>query len=166
VKFPARHIIAVAIVARLKHPILVCLTLLFVSETAGAPDDAVRLSWRVPDQNYYFRTGFAVLQKGNLDWYIPLWSCTPASLKIIKVLGKSPPAPYAVEITVGKNERIDATDNVMRLHSIHFLAASLGDAVKIRRALIAESEWMRKFLEKRQGNPPGYLKRVLESQTR
>jgi hypothetical protein len=150
----------------LKRRVLFFAALLLASEVAGAPDDAVRLSWRVPYQNYYFRATFAVLQKGNLDWYIPLWSCTPANLKIIKVLGKSPPAPYAVEITVGKNERIDAPDNVMRLHSIHFLAASLGDAVKIRRALIAESEWMRKFLEKRQGNPPGYLKRVLESQSR
>jgi hypothetical protein len=111
--------------ARLKRRVLFFVALLLVSEVAGAPDDAVRLSWRVPDQNYYFRAQFAVLQKGNLDWYIPLWSCTPASLKIIKVLGKSPPAPYAVEITVGKNERIDAHDNVMRLHSIHFLAASL-----------------------------------------
>ena len=139
---------------------------MLVSEVVGAPDDAVRLSWRVPDQNYYFRSTFAVLQKGNLDWYIPLWSCTPANLKIIKVLGKSPPAPYAVEITVGRNERIDARDNVMRLHSIHFLAASLEDAVKIRRALIAETESMRQVIEKRQGNPPGYLKRVLESQSR
>jgi len=151
---------------RLTRRILFLLALFLVSEVVGAPDDAVRLSWRVPNQNYYFGSEFAVLQKGKLDWYIPLWSCTPASLKIIKVLGKSPPAPYAVEITVGKNERIDAQDNVMRLHSIHFLAASLGDAVKIRRALIAESESMRKFLEKRQGNPPGYLKRVLESQSR
>ena len=159
-------VVKVASAVRWKRRVLFFLALSLVSEVAGAPDDAVRLSWRVPDQNYYFRATFAVLQKGNLDWYIPLWSCTPASLKIIKVLGKSPPAPYAVEITVGKNERIDARDNVMRLHSIHFLAASLGDAVKIRRALIAESEWMRKFLEKRQGNPPGYLKRVLESQSR
>lgn len=158
--------IKAASAARLKRRVLFFLALILVSEVAGAPDDAVRLSWRVPAQNYYFRPGFAVLQKGNLDWYIPLWSCLPASFKIIKVLGKSPPAPYAVEITVGKNERIDAHDNVMRLHSIHFLAASLGDAVKIRRALIAESEWMRKFLEKRQGNSPGYLKRVLESQNR
>lgn len=160
------RMVKVASAARWKRRVLFCLALLLVSEVAGAPDDGVRLSWRVPYQNYYFRASFAVLQKGNLDWYIPLWSCTPANLKIIKVLGKSPPAPYAVEITVGKNERIDARDNVMRLHSIHFLAASLGDAVKIRRALIAESESMRKFLEKRQGNPPGFLKRVLESQSR
>ena len=133
-------VVKVASAVQWKRRVLFFLALLLVSEVAGAPDDAVRLSWRVPNQNYYFRSQFAVLQKGNLDWYIPLWSCTPANLKIIKVLGKSPPAPYAVEITVGKNERIDARDNVMRLHSIHFLAASRGDAAKIRRALIAESE--------------------------
>lgn len=146
---------------------LVVLAVLSVcGRVAFALDDAEWLSRKVPGQAYRALNDLALLEKANIEWGIPLWSCTPANLKIIKVLGKSPPAPYAVEITVGKNERIDARDNVMRLHLIHFLAASLGDAVKIRRALIAESESMRKFLEKRQGNPPGFLKRVLESQNR
>jgi hypothetical protein len=158
--------IKVASAARLKRRVLFFLAVLLVSDVACASDDAVRLSRLVPDQAYYALRDYALLDKGNLRWGIPLWSCTPANLKIIKVLGKSPPAPYAVEITVGKNERIDARDNVMRLHSIHLLAASLEDAVKIRRALIAEIESMRQVLEKRQGNPPGYLKRVLESQSR
>jgi hypothetical protein len=158
--------VKVASAARLKRRVLFFLALLLVSDVAGAPDDAVRLSRLVPDQAYYALSDRALLDKGNLRWGIPLWSCTPGSFKIIKVLGKSPPAPYAIEITVGKNERIDAHDNVMRLHSVHLLAASLEDAVKMRRALIAESTSMRKFLEKRQGNPPGYLKRVLESQSR
>jgi hypothetical protein len=54
----------------------------------------------------------------------------------------------------------------MRLQSIHLVAVSLDDAVKIRRALLSEIESMRRVIEKRQGNPPGYLKRVLESQNR
>jgi hypothetical protein len=147
-----------------KRRILFFVALLLVSGVAGAADDAVRLSRRVPDQAYRAWPEFALLEKGNIEWYIPLWSSTPAKLKIIKVLNESRAAPYAVEITVGKNERIDARDNVMRLHSIHLLAASLEDAIKIRRALIVEIEWMRRAIEKRQGNPPGYLKRVLESQ--
>ena len=153
-------------VTRLTRRVFSFLALFLVSGVAGAADDAVRLSRRVPDQAYYGYSTFAILEKANIEWYIPLWSSTPAKLKIIKVLGKTPPAPYAVEITVGKNERIDARDNVMRLHSIHLLAASLEDAVKMRRALILEIEWMRRTIEKRQGNPPGYMKRVLESQDR
>ena len=159
-------VVKVTSAARFKRRVLFFLALLVVSKIACASDDAVRLSRAVPDQAYYALPDYALLERGKLRWGIPLWSCTPANLKIIKVLGKSPLAPYAVEITVGRNERIDADDNVMRLQSIHLLAASLEDAVKIRRALIAEIESMRKVIEKRQGNPPGYLKRVLESQSR
>jgi hypothetical protein len=152
--------------ARLTRRVLFFLALFLISEVAFASDDAERLSRKVPGQAYRAFDNFALLEKANIEWGIPLWSCTPANLKIIKVLGKSLPAPYAVEITVGRNERIDARDNVMRLHSIHLLAASLEDAVKMRRALIAEIGSMRTVIEKRQGNPPGYLKRVLESQSR
>ena len=151
--------------SRMKRVFLVLL-LFLVSDIARAADDAVRLSRRVPDQAYYGYREFAILEKANIEWLIPLWSSTPAKLKVIKVLNETRAAPYAVEITVGKNERISARDNVMRLHSIHLLAASLDDAVKIRRALILEIEWMRRNIEKRQGNPPGYLKRILESQER
>jgi hypothetical protein len=139
--------------------------LLLSGQIAFAYDDAVVLSRRVPEQAYWPAAEFAFLDKGNNQWYIPLWSSSPAKLKIIKVLGKStPPAAYAVEITVGRNERIDGKDNVMRLHSIHLLAASLDDAVKMRRALIAEINSMQRHIEKRQGNPPGHLKRLLEVQ--
>jgi hypothetical protein len=152
--------------ARLTRRVLFFFALFLISEVACALDDAEGLSWKVPGQAYRAFDNFGLLEKANIEWGIPFWSCIPANLKIIKVLGKSPPAPYAVEITVGRNGRIDARDNVMRLQSIHLLAASLEDAVKIRRALIAEIESMRKVIEKRQGNPPGYLKRVLESQSR
>jgi hypothetical protein len=160
------EVVKVANAARLKHRILVFLALLLGAEVACASDDAEWLSRKVPGQAYRALDDYALLEKADIVWGIPLWSCTPANLKIIKVLGKSPAAPYAVEITVGRNERIDARDNVMRLQSIHLLAASLGDAVKIRRALLAEIESMRLVIEKRQGNPLGYLKRVLESQSR
>jgi hypothetical protein len=133
---------------------------------AFALDDAERLSRKVPGQAYRALDDYALLEKADIRWGIPLWSCTPGDLKIVKVLNKTPATPYAVEITVGKNERIDAVDNVMRLQSIHLGALSLDDAVKIRRALILESESMRTVIEKRQGNPPGYLKRVLELQGR
>lgn len=104
----------------------------------------MRNGWpgKFPGQAYRALDDFAVMEKSDIRWGIPLWSCTPGNLKIIKVLGKTPTAPYAVEITVGKNERIDSVDNVMRLHSIHLLAASLEDAVKMRRALIIEIESM------------------------
>ena len=140
--------------------------LCFFGRAALGFDDAERLSRKVPGQAYRALSDYAVMEKSEIRWGIPLWSCTPGNLKIIKVLGKTPAAPYAVEITVGKNERIDSPDNVMRLHSIHLLAATLPDAVKIRHALIAEIESMRRVIEKRQGNPPGYLKHLVESQNR
>jgi hypothetical protein len=150
---------------RLKRWAAFFAALLLIGPAVFAYDDAVVLSRRVPDQAYYAYFEWAVLEKGNNRWFIPLWSSSPAQLKIIKVLRKStPPAPYAIEITVGKNERIDGEDNVMRLQSIHLLAASLDDAIKMRRALIAEITSMQRHIEKRQGNPPGHFKRILESQ--
>jgi hypothetical protein len=149
---------------RLTRRVVAAIVLLF-SAVAFAADDAERLSRRVPDQAYHALPDYALLDKGNIRWGIPLWSCSPANLKVIKVMGKTAPAPYAIEITVGKNERINGyPDSMMRLQSIHLLAASLADALKIRRALIAEIASMQSLLEKRQGNPPGYLKRLLESQ--
>jgi hypothetical protein len=155
-----------AILGGLASRLVVLAVLSVCGRVAFALDDAEWLSRKVPGQAYRALDDFALLEKANIEWGIPLWSCTPGNLKIVKVLNKTPSAPYAVEITVGRNERIDAPDNVMRLQSIHLLAASLDDAVKIRRALISEIESMRRVIEKRQGNPPGYLKRVLESQSR
>jgi len=152
--------------ARLIQRVAFSAALLLMVSTSFAQDDAERLSRKIPGQAYRALEDYAVMEKSEIRWGVPLWSSTPGNLKIIKVLGKTPAAPYAVEITVGKNERIDSPDNVMRLHSIHLLAASLDDAVKIRRALIAEIESMRRVIEKRQGNPPGFLKRLVESQNR
>lgn len=146
---------------------LVVLAVLSVcGRVAFALDDAERLSRKVPGQAYRALKDYAVLEKADIRWGIPLWSCTPGNLKVVKVLNKTPATPYAVEITVGKNERIGSEDSLMRLQSIHLSAVSLDDAVKIRRALILEIESMRRLIEKRQGNPPGFLKRVLESQSR
>jgi hypothetical protein len=138
-----------------------------VGQVASARDDAEILSRKVPGQVYSARKGIGVLEKGDISWGIPLWSCTPGSFKIIKVLGETPAAPYAVEITVSPNERIyGGPDTIRVLRSIHVLALSLDDALKIRRSLIAEIEPMRRFIEKQQGNAPGFLKRMVESQHR
>lgn len=141
--------------------------MLLLGQTVFAFDDAERLSGKVPGQAYRALDDYAILEKGDVRWGIPLWSSSPGHLKIIKVLGKNPAAPYAVQITVARNERIDGSpDTLTRLRSIHLFALSLEDALKIRRALIAEIERMRRFIENRQGNPPGYLKRVVEAQNR
>ncbi len=137
--------------------------LLLIAAAPPTYDDAVILSRRVTGQAYSVADSLTVLRRGNNVWGIPLWSCDPDSIKIIKVLGNSGPAPYAIEITVGPDQRIDGLDNVMRLQSIHLLAASLEDAVKMRRAVIAEISTMQRFLERRQGNRPGFLGRVVQS---
>ena len=153
--------------ARMKRRFAFFAAMLLLGQTVFAFDDAERLSRKVPGQAYRALDDYALLEKGDVRWGIPLWSSTPANLKIIKVLGDRPAAPYAVEITVARNQRIDGSpDTLTRLRSIHFLAVSLEDALKIRRALIVEIELMRRVIEKRQGNPPGYLKRVVESQNR
>lgn len=147
----------------MKRLLLITVSFAFL-KSAFAFDDAEVLAARVPGQNYWSSGDYAVLDNEKVRWVIPLWSCTPHSLKIIKVLGTSPPAPYAIEITVAPNERIDGyPDTVMRLSSVHLLAASLEDAVKMRRALITEIDAVRRIIEKRQGNRPGYLKHVVES---
>jgi hypothetical protein len=141
--------------------------LLLIGQSVFAVDDAERLSRKVPHQLYSAKRGIGVLEKGDIRWGIPLWSCTPDSFKVIKVLGEHPAAPYAVEITVSPRERIyGGPDTIRVLRSIHVLALSLEDALKIRRALIAEIEPMRRFYEKQQGNPPGFIKRRVESQNR
>jgi len=93
-----------------------------------------------------------------------LWACDPADLAIIKVLGSSAAAPYAIKITPTGDNPIGALDHVGRLRSVHLLAASLADAIKMRRALISEIDAMQRRIEKRQGNAPGYLKRLVQSQ--
>ena len=124
------------------------------------------LSRRVPNQSYYVGETAAYLERGEIEWMISLWACAPSSLTLHKVLGGSARAPYAIKITPSGDNPIDALGHVGRLRSIHLLAASLEDAVKMRRALIAEIAAMQQKLEKRQGKPPGYLKRLAESKKR
>jgi hypothetical protein len=136
---------------------------LLIAGPASAYDDAEILARRVPKQSYYVGESFAVLERGEISWLIVLWACDPATLRVVKVLGGSAHAPYAIKITPSGDNPIDALGHVGRLRSIHLLAASLEDAVKMRRALIAEIAAMQRRLEARQGKPPGYLKRVVES---
>lgn len=133
-----------------------------VATSALALDEAEILSRRVPGQRYvvYSSTEFCVLQVGGATWGIPLWACDPATLKIIKVIGGSAPAPYAVEITTRRNDPIEEASG-RTLSTIHLLAASLEDAVRMRRAIIREIEVMQRAIEQRQGKPPGYLSAVV-----
>ncbi len=123
---------------------------------AIAEDEAEMLSKRVPNQWYYVgeANGSSILRLGSATWAIPLWACNADSLAIIKVLGNSPPAPYAVAITPPGNNPIDEIDTNRRIYTIHLLAASMEDAVKIRRALLNEIEIAKRNLEKRQGHRP------------
>lgn len=139
---------------------------LLISRRAGAADDAEILSRRVPNQSYYVGETSAWLDRGDISWGIPLWACDPAGLAIVKVLRGSGPVPYAIKITPIGNNPIYAWDRVGRLQSIHLLAASLEDAVKMRRALVTEIDAMQRRIEKRQGNTPGYLKRLVQSKKR
>jgi hypothetical protein len=126
---------------------------------ASALDDAEVLSRRVPGQRYQVLADVdsCALQFGNAIWAIPIWACDPATLTITKVLGGSAPAPYAIAITTRPNDPMEEISG-RTLTTIHLLAASLDDAVKMRRALIKEIEVMQRRVERRQGNPPGYLK--------
>jgi hypothetical protein len=142
---------------------LLLLAFSFISRSAIAADDAEILSTRVPDQEYYVADSCAYLQRGKTLWVIPVWACDPASLTIIKVLGGSAPAPYAIKITPKGRNPINALGTLGQRWSIHLLAASLEDAVKMRRALVIERDKMQRRIEARQGNAPGYLKRVLDS---
>src|SRR2546423_4786696 len=126
--------------------------------SAFALDDAELLSRRVPGQRYQvLDADICALQFGNALWGIPIWACDPATLTIAKVLGGSAPAPYAIAITTRPNDPMEEISG-RTLTTIHLLAASLDDAIKMRRALIKEIEVMQRRIERRQGNPPGYLK--------
>ena len=126
---------------------------------ASALDDAEVLSRRVPGQRYQVLADVdsCALQFGNAIWAIPIWACDPATLTITKVLGGSAPAPYAIAITTRPNDPMEEMSG-RTLTTIHLLAASLDDAIKMRRALIKEIEVMQRRIERRQGNPPGYIK--------
>ena len=147
----------------IRSSVLSLAALVLVSRQASAADDAEILSKRIPNQSFYLGETTAFLERGEITWVIRLWACDPANLTIIKVLGGSAPAPYAIKITPTGDNPIGALDHVGRLRTIHLLAASLGDAVKMRRALIAEINATQQRIEKRQRNPPGYLKRLVQS---
>jgi hypothetical protein len=139
----------------------------FISH-AFSEDDAEVLSRRVPSQRYFVSGTTSGLQRGNARWVIPLWACDPETLKIIKVLGGSAPAPYAIKIGTRPNDPIEelSFSGGRRLPAIHLLAASMEDAVRMRRALVKEIEVMHRNIEKRQGNAPGSLKETVRSQKR
>src|SRR5437764_1503322 len=82
---------------------------------------------------------------------------------ITKVLGGSAPAPYAIVITTRLNDPMEEISSGRRLSTIHLLAASLEDAIKMRRALVKEIEVMQRGIEHRQGNRRGYLKSAVRS---
>jgi hypothetical protein len=147
----------------LRRSLLPLAVFLLISRPVSAADDAENLSKRVPNQSYYVGETSAWLDRGEISWGIPLWACDPAGLAIIKVLRGSGPAPYAIKITPIGNNPIYAYDRVGRLQSIHLLAASLEDAIKMRHALISEIDAMQRRIEKRQGNAAGYLKRINQS---
>ncbi|HMG04418.1 MAG TPA: hypothetical protein VK581_03095 [Chthoniobacterales bacterium] len=99
-----------------------------------------------------------------MDWFIRLWACDASSFEITRVLGRTSPAPFAVKITPKGNNPIDSLyPSFRRLWSIHLLAASLEDAVRMRQALTLEIDMMQRHIEKRQGNTPGHLKRIVRS---
>jgi hypothetical protein len=138
--------------------------LLLISGNAIAADDAEMLSRRVPSQSYDALDEFSVLRREKMDWFIRLWACDASSFEITKVLGGTSPAPFAVKITPKGNNPIDSLcPSFRRLRSIHLLAASLEDAVRMRQALTLEIDAMQRHIEKRQGNTPGNLKRIVRS---
>jgi hypothetical protein len=136
----------------------------FGTRRASAYDDAEVLSLRIANQRYRAFDDFSVLQREKMDWFIPLWTCDASSFKIIKVLGGSAAAPYAVEITPRGNNPIDSGyPTFARRYSIHVLAASLADATNIRKALIREVAVQQRNIEKKHGNEPGHLRSVVSS---
>lgn len=138
--------------------------LLLISGNAIAADDAEMLSRRIPSQSYDALGERSVLRREKMEWFILLWACDASSFKIIKVLGGTSPGPFAVKITPKGNNPISSFyPNFRRLRSIHLLAASLEDAIRMRRALILEIDAMQRQIEKRQGNTPGRLKRLVRS---
>jgi hypothetical protein len=122
-----------------------------------ARDDAVLLSTRVPNQFYFFAPGLsACLVKDKAQWNIPLWACDPATLTVHTTNLKG--APYAVRIVTGHREQIWENSTWRRIDAIHLLAMSKEDALRMRKALIAEIEVSQRIIEQRQGNQPGFLK--------
>ena len=120
-------------------------------------DDAMTLSVRVPHQLYVFTPeAGGYLRKDNAEWLIPLEACDPATLTIHTTNLKY--APYAVRIVTGHRQPSWEMSTDRRLDEIHLLAMSKDDAVRMRRALISEIDATQRFLEKRQGNRPGFLK--------
>jgi hypothetical protein len=148
--------------------LLVCFGYSVVTATAAfALDDAEILSRRVPGQSYrVLSADICALQHGNALWGIPIWACDPTTLNIIRVLGASASAPYAIAITTRPNDPMEEISSGRRLSTIHLLAASKEDAIRMRRALIKEIEVMQRSIEPRQGNPPGYLKSAVRSHKR
>jgi hypothetical protein len=143
---------------------LAALSLCIGSTRALAVDDAERLSVRIPGQRYSAFEEFSALRFGEVTWFIRLWACDASSFEVTKVLGGTRQAPYAVKITPKGNNRIETLyPSFRRLYSIHLLATSLEDAIKIRRALIREVDVQQQHIEKRQGDAPGHLKRVVSS---
>jgi len=136
---------------------------LIVASSARAADDVEILSRRVPNQAYLRRDTGSVLKRGDAYWSIPLWACDPTTLTITRVLAHSAPAPYAIAISPGANNPIGQAEGGIRLYTIHLLAASKEDAEKMRRALVTEIETMQRFIEKKQGNKPGFLKATVHS---
>lgn len=140
---------------------------MLLAPSAFALDDAELLSRRVPGQRYQvLDADICALQFGNALWGIPIWACDPATLTITKVLGASAPAPYAIAISTRPNDPMEEISSGRRLTTIHLLAASLEDAIKMRRALIKEIEVMQRRIERRQGKPPGYLKSAVRRSKR
>jgi hypothetical protein len=122
-----------------------------------ARDDAEILSGRVPNQRYVFAGEWGgALRKDDAIWCIPLWATDPATLTIHTTNLKY--APYAVRIVTLHNAPIFQRDPYRRLDAIHLLAMSKEDALRMRKALIAEIAVTQSLVEKRQGNRPGFLK--------
>ena len=141
---------------------LIMVSFFVASTEAFAYDDAELLSVRVPNQRYSAFDEFSALRHGEMTWFIRLWACDASSFEITKVLGGTASAAYAVQITPKGNNPIETLyPSFRRLYSIHLLAASLQDAIKIRRALIREVDMEQRHIEKRQGNAPGHLKHVV-----
>jgi hypothetical protein len=144
--------------------LLAVLAFCLVSNRGVAYDDAERLALRIPGQRYRMFEEFSVLHREKMDWLIRLWACDSSSFEITRVLGGTAPAPYAVKITPKGNNPIGSGYPYMsRRYSIHLLAASLGDAIRIRQALIRGVDLQQKNVEKKHRNPPGHLRRLVSS---
>jgi hypothetical protein len=146
--------------------LLVCFGCYVIAASAAcALDDAEILSRRVPGQSYHvLQADICALHCGNATWGIPIWACDPTTLNIIRILGASAPAPFAIQITTRPNDPMEEISSGRRLSTIHLLAASKEDAIRMRRALIKEIEVMQRNIERRQGKLPGYLKSAVRSQ--